>query len=80
LPHVPQFVGSVIVLVHAAPHIVRVHVALHAPAMQYGAVAGQTVPQLPQLLTSVAVRTHEIPPGGQAMNGAAQVHWPALHD
>jgi hypothetical protein len=75
----PQFKGSMEVSVHAVPQVVRVHVALQALFMQYGADAGQTLPHWPQLLTSVAGRTHVVPPGGHAMNGATHVHWPATH-
>jgi hypothetical protein len=76
---VPQFVGSVMVFVQTVPQVVRVQVALHAPLMQNGADAGQTVPHEPQLFTSVCVRTHESPPGPHAENGAAHAQLPALH-
>ena len=70
LPHAPQWVALVLLLVSqpvmtlesqsAKP---RLHVNPHVPAMHAGAALakpGQTVPHIPQLLTSVAAAAHTL--------------------
>lgn len=62
VPHVPQLLGSVIVLTQRAPHIVRgdTHEAWQCPATQ-NSVAPHAVAQSPQCIGSVSVFTQLVP-------------------
>ena len=81
LPHDPQFLASVTVLVHtpgAAPHLVGVAVgqSLHKPLVQVAPLA-HFVPHAPQFEVSVATSTQTPPhatlPVAQAQTPLVQV-------
>jgi hypothetical protein len=81
VPHVPQFVLSFCVFVQKVPASVAQEVSVpheltQLPPLQINPVP-QALPQLPQLLGSEAVSTHEPP---HDVFGALQkpVHMPAL--
>jgi len=86
LPHVPQFIGSLVSVLqtppqrdsgagHGPPPIVA---GMQAPA-EHVSSGGQTLPQKPQLLGSICMLLHRpphsSPGGGQLVIGAHVLPW-----
>lgn len=78
LPHVPQFVESVLVLVQTPPQNCCADGQVQAPATHVDPPP-QTVPHAPQFELSVCRLTHD-PPQLEVPVGHVVTHMPELHD
>jgi hypothetical protein len=82
LPHPPQLLGSLARLTHFPLQTVLPGWQAHAPAVQKKKFAvSHLLPQVPQLLLSLLVSTHEPPVGGQQVSVPVhpQKHRPWMH-
>ena len=82
VPHAPQFLGSIVVLVQRLPQFIvvggHVSVPMHLPPSHFSP-GRQAIPQAPQFATSVIVRTQRAPHNVSPALHIAPLHVPPRH-